>query len=439
MGDPLSVASGVAGLLSIAGLMFSRTYKFAKAAKGAESSVKTLADEIRTLAGLLQSLSLVAIELETGPTDSVFQLPYVISCHQVLLKIERRTREADPSNWHDNKVHAFAKKLKWPFSSAETMDLIGEITRHQRLMTVALSADSITHLQKLLSGQEDIGKGIRDIQGELERRRKLETRITLDKERQGVLRFFGSVDPTISHETNKGLRHLQTGLWLLSHETFLFWTRSVRSRLWLSGIPGAGKTVLASVVIEEMLGQCTPEKAAAYFYCDYKDERRQKLLNILGTIACQIARQDASQRSFGLLQDYYKSCHPPDKPACTPKATKLLDIIRDMSSSFDEVSIVVDALDECGSDREEVIEALAVLNEHSLSNIRAAFLSRDEPDIKNILEGFMHIPIAAHSDDLKIFVAEEIEARIRKRKLRIKSPALKNEIMGRLIHGADGM
>lgn len=439
MGDPLSVASGVAGLLSIAGLIFSRTYKFAKAAKGAESSIQTLTNEIRTLAGLLQSLSLVAIELETSPTDSAFRLPHVISCQQVLLKIERRTREADPSNSDDNKARAFVKKLKWPFSSEETMNLIAEVTRHQRLITVALSADSFTHLQQLLSGQEDLRKDVKDIREELDRRLELETRIALDKQRQDVLRFFGSVDPTANHETSKGLRHRQTGLWVLSHETFLAWTSNVRSRLWLSGIPGAGKTVLASVVIEEMLRQSTPEKAAAYFYCDYKDEQRQKLSNILGTIACQIARQDASQHSFRLLQDYYNSCHPRDKPVSNPKAAELLALISDMGSSFDEVSIVVDALDECGDDRGEVVQALASLNENALSNIRTAFLSRDEPEIKNILEDFMHIPIAAHNDDLKIFVAEEIEARVRKRKLRIKNPGLKNEIMEKLSHGADGM
>lgn len=439
MGDPLSVASGIAGLLSIAGLTFSRTYKFAKAVKGAESSVQTLSNEIRTLAGLLQSLSLVAIELETGPVDSAFRLEHVISCQQVLLKIDRRTRDADPSSSNNNKAHSTLKKLKWPFSSAETMDLIAEITRHQRLITVALSADSITHLQKLLSGQDGLRKGIEDIQQELDRRRELETRIALDAKRQKVLEFFGSVDPTANHEASKDLWHRQTGLWLLAHETFLAWNNNLGSRLWLSGIPGAGKTILASVVIEHALSQCTPKKALAYFYCDYKDEQRQRLPNILGTMACQLARQDASRRSYGLLHDYYQSCHPLDRHGSAPKASKLLTLIQDMTASFDEVSIVVDALDECGSDRTEVVETLASLNEDTPNNIRTAFFSRDEQDIKNCLEEFLHIPIAAHNDDLKIFVAEEIATRARKGKLRIKNPGLKNEIMDRLINGADGM
>ncbi|KAL1619009.1 hypothetical protein SLS54_006859 [Diplodia seriata] len=439
MGDPLSVASGIGGLLSIAGLVFSRTYKFAKAAKEADSSIQKLSSEIQALAGLLQRLSLIAAELETGPTDSAFRLENVISCRQLLLKIERRTQDADTSKAGDSKTRSFFKKLKWPFSSTETMEMIAEVTRHQGLITAALSADSITHLQKLLSVQDDIRKDIKDIQDELERQRELATRITMGEERKKVLEFFGAVDPSTNHETSKGLRHRQTGLWILSNENYVAWARNSGSRLWLSGIPGAGKTVLASVLIDEMMRQSTPEKAIAYFYCDYKDEQRQQLPNILGAIACQLARQDASQRCFALLQDYHKACHPPERPASSPKTSMLLGLIRDMSICFDEVSIVVDALDECGNNRTEVVESLAGLNDGALSNIRTAFLSRDELDIRMILEDFMHIPIAAHSEDLKIFVAEEIEARIRKKKLRIKSPALKNEIMERLTHGADGM
>ncbi|KAL1641899.1 hypothetical protein SLS58_005734 [Diplodia intermedia] len=439
MGDPLSVASGIAGLLSIAGLVFSRTYKFVKAAKEADSSIQKLSNEIRTLSGILQSLSLVAIELETGPVDSAFQLHHVISCQQVLLKIERSTREADPADAGDNKARSFMKKLKWPFTSAETMELIAEITRHQRLITVALSADSIIHLQKLLSGQDEIRKDIKDMRNEFDRQRELATRISMDKERKKVLDFFGGVNPSTNHETSRGLRHRQTGLWLLSNEKFFAWVNTSGSRLWLSGIPGAGKTVLASVIIEEMMKQSTPEEAIAYFYCDYKDEQRQQLPNILGAIACQLARQDESQRSFALLQDYYTACHPHDRPASSPKTSKLLEVIQNMSSCFDEVSIVVDALDECGNNRTEVVESLAGLNHRALSSIRMAFLSRDELDIRMILEDFMHIPIAAHSEDLEIFVFEEIEARIRKKKLRIKNPALKNDIIEKLIHGADGM
>jgi hypothetical protein len=45
----------------------------------------------------------------------------------------------------------------------------------------------------------------------------------------------------------------------------------------------------------------------------------------------------------------------------------------------------------------------------------------------------------ARSSDLELYVASEIETRTRKKELNIKDPDLKEEIMKRLIHGADGM
>lgn len=45
----------------------------------------------------------------------------------------------------------------------------------------------------------------------------------------------------------------------------------------------------------------------------------------------------------------------------------------------------------------------------------------------------------AHSSDLALYVASEIEKRIRKRQLSIKDSDLKETIMNRLVNGAEGM
>ncbi|KAJ7431865.1 hypothetical protein FB451DRAFT_409316 [Mycena latifolia] len=46
-----------------------------------------------------------------------------------------------------------------------------------------------------------------------------------------------------------------TGEWLLSDATFKNWTLGTRGVLWCRGIPGAGKTVLASVVVNYLRAQ----------------------------------------------------------------------------------------------------------------------------------------------------------------------------------------
>jgi Cdc6-like AAA superfamily ATPase len=151
----------------------------------------------------------------------------------------------------------------------------------------------------------------------LEARWAVETRISLDRERQNILSFFEKIDPSPNHETSLKLRHPLTGLWLTEGEAFLTWLHTRNSKLWLSGIPGAGKTVLAASVVEQTIKESSPSRAVAYFYCDYKDERTQDPVNILGSLATQLARQ--SEKCFALLQEYYFTCHPKDKTSLRPK------------------------------------------------------------------------------------------------------------------------
>jgi Cdc6-like AAA superfamily ATPase len=208
------------------------------------------------------------------------------------------------------------------------------------------------------------------------------------------------------------------------------------SRLWLHGIPGAGKTILASLVIEEALKNADKEHAVAFFYCDYKNVASQRPVNILGSIASQIARQD--EQCLHTLEDYYRSCNPQGSLQRSPKADDLRDLILHMATFFKDISIIVDGLDECGK---TTVAAVELLDSFSSSgeNIKTLFLSREEQHIKDILNAHVQISIAARSSDLKLYVASEMELRIRKKRLRLQSNQLKEHIMDRLVNGAAGM
>jgi hypothetical protein len=72
MGDPLSVASGIAGLVSIADTVFTRTYRYVRLVQKAEKDISELAVGIRSLSGLLHGLSLVLSELQKEPPTPTF-------------------------------------------------------------------------------------------------------------------------------------------------------------------------------------------------------------------------------------------------------------------------------------------------------------------------------------------------------------------------------
>ncbi len=102
--------------------------------------------------------------------------------------------------------------------------------------------------------------------------------------------------------------------------------------------------------------------------------------------------------------------------------------------------IIVDALDECGKAVKSLTKILAGLrSSNGDSDIKTLFLSRDEPDIKDILVDYPQLSIAAQNSDLKLYVMAEMAKRIEEKDLRIKDPSLQEHIIERLIEGADGM
>jgi len=175
----------------------------------------------------------------------------------------------------------------------------------------------------------------------------------------------------------------------------------------------------------------------AFFYCHYKDSRTHDPLVVLGALVKQLAIQDP--RCLAELEVFYKR-HCPE-PGATPifTAEAFCSLLKSFSAYFDDVMIIIDALDECGSDRSYVIELLTSLNTSEKSNIKTLFTSRLETDIEIQLQGYEKVSIAATSSDLKLYVAAEIEDRSRKKAPRTRDPDLKKEIMDQLIGGAEGM
>ena len=126
---------------------------------------------------------------------------------------------------------------------------------------------------------------------------------------------------------------------------------------------------------------------------------------------------------------------PPDVPS-------LIETISQINSTFEDVTIVADGLDECGSNAREVSRSLHGI--HPVTNsgrdVRIALLSRSEQVIRDQLErDFVHVRISARSEDLSLYVASEMEKRIKDGRLEVNSADLKAGIVKALVEGADGM
>jgi hypothetical protein len=99
MADGLSIAASVAGLITLADLVVRKGYKYVKAVKDADKSLKALFDEVNKLSGILHSLKNVVDRLESDniQLEPTTQIHYVEACYQALQKIHKHLGEADPA------------------------------------------------------------------------------------------------------------------------------------------------------------------------------------------------------------------------------------------------------------------------------------------------------------------------------------------------------
>lgn len=435
MADPLSVSASIAGLISLADIVYSRTLKYWKAVNSAERDVKALADQTSVLAGTLKRLTMLADALaDHEATDSHFRMHHISACGHTLGGIKERLKKAQSDFEKPNALSKLQRKLKWPFSADEMKDLLQELARHQSQVQLALAADSTNGILRALARQEDLILSQERNSEMIKKSLEISLRIEVDSRRLKVLDYFQkpTANPQSNFETSLQLRYPLTGLWIRHYPDFQNWLNIPQSHIWLSGLPGVGKTVLAGTVIEEALQSSSATIAVAYFYCDHRVEDSKRPNNILATMACQISQQ--KEEAFDVLRQYFDELHPSNGLYGAPSTTGLIEVLEDMTQLFDQVLLVVDGVDECGTSTDEVLSILTTIS--ALPNSSMAILSRDEGNIRDCLKGFTEIEIQAKTKDVELYVAGEMELRPRLRNL---SPDMKEEILQCLRDGADGM
>ncbi|KAK8067373.1 hypothetical protein PG997_014120 [Apiospora hydei] len=272
MADPLSIAASIAGVVTLADLVFGRLYKYVKTARDAPNEVKELAAMVNDLGGLLNSLARLARALQGETFDVSLRMQHADTCSFILSKLDKIFQKADKDLEKSGQLDKFQRKLKWPFSTSQIKEYVSELSIHKESMSLALSADSMNGLLQCLSFERKILDTTEEIRLDVKETRKITTLIEESSERTKVLESFLKHNPQESYEMSLSLRHPRTGFWLLRLPAFQTWLENPGSKLWLSGITGAGKTVLAASIIEAALARSNENVAVAFYFCDYKTE-----------------------------------------------------------------------------------------------------------------------------------------------------------------------
>ncbi|KAJ5523286.1 ankyrin [Penicillium frequentans] len=219
-----------------------------------------------------------------------------------------------------------------------------------------------------------------------------------------------------------------TGQWLLQSPEYQRWRTAEKQTLFCSGIPGAGKTILTAIVIEDLTAQCSSHQniGLAYVYCDFRLQNEQKAEDLLASILKQLAY--SVPESVTKLYDQHKDRRT------RPSLSEISRTLRSVAESYTRVFVVIDALDECQAIDDCRNVFLSQL--FDLQRKCAVSLFATARSIPEITERFIgeNLDIRAHDSDLHKY----LEGRI----LQTGSDLLQSymeEIKKRVAGVADGM
>jgi hypothetical protein len=260
------------------------------------------------------------------------------------------------------------------------------------------------------------------------------------EERLGnICNWLSAPDPSTNYYKAHKQRQAETGLWLLDSPKFTGWKQRAASRLWLYGIPGCGKTILSSTIIEHLLQHCNDDirTVTAYFYFDFNDAQKQDPELMIRSLLCQLL-----QRSYTIskgVDALFSSC----KNGQQPSLHALLEVTPQVMQQFMHVYLVLDALDEC-TQRPELMEVLETVAGWQLDNVHLLMTSRKERDIESSLESYVkeEDTICLQRDVVDRDIQRYVKQRLSDDKALAKwnkDAVVRQEIEAALMNGARGM
>ncbi|KAF7319478.1 hypothetical protein HMN09_00286600 [Mycena chlorophos] len=113
----------------------------------------------------------------------------------------------------------------------------------------------------------------------------------LDEETRKILKWLSPLNFFPMHYEIASARQEETGEWFLQHQQFKNWVTYPKQMLLVGhGLPGTGKTVLSSKVVDYFLQLQTRNHAIglAFLYLSYKDQSAQDLHNLLAALWMQL-------------------------------------------------------------------------------------------------------------------------------------------------------
>ncbi|KAJ7434237.1 hypothetical protein FB451DRAFT_1195524 [Mycena latifolia] len=229
-----------------------------------------------------------------------------------------------------------------------------------------------------------------------------EQRDTIDAEkRQNILDWMSPLNFLQRQADIYGTLQPGTGEWLLGEAQFQDWESGPGKVLFCHGIPGAGKTVLVSLVVHH-LETCvrTTDIGLVCIYLNHKETETQTITNLLGGLWRQLMLGKPISATVQNLYDYHH------ERQTRPQLEEVWKALESAVAQYSKVFIVIDALDEYPENyRHRFLKYLGTLG----PNVNIMMTSRPHINLDSQFPHLKTIEIRATEDDIHKYVNAQIQ------------------------------
>jgi Cdc6-like AAA superfamily ATPase len=224
-----------------------------------------------------------------------------------------------------------------------------------------------------------------------------------------------------------------TGEWFFESNEFKTWLNGTRETLFCPGIPGAGKTMLASIVVDYLSNAIRAEDVGiAYMYCTYRNRLEQTPIRLLASLLKQLL-QELRFIPEGLknLYEYHIAKNT------FPTLDEVSKILNSEMARYSKVFIVIDALDECADDdgaREILLSEVNALQTTNPMNLMVT--SRPILKIEQKFQKAMQLEIRASDADVQKYLEGQMS---RLASCVTRNISLQETIKSEIVKAVDGM
>ena len=272
----------------------------------------------------------------------------LVQYERQLQKVEQALKKASTSK---------RGALKWPFERKAVAETLTNMEHYKTAFLLVLQRVQTELSDSIRCGIQDIGSDVRQSREATQWLHDSQQ----DKDYQAMLQWLSPLNFHLVHNDNLQRRHGDTGDWILRESSFEVWVAGQLDTLFCEGIPGAGKTIIASIVVDHLRHRFESngddhahrhslsglvDSSLTYVFCTFKDRANQTAENLFGSIVKQLA--EAYPKRFSpLVKQLYQTR---EKTHGRPLLADFVSMLVSMLQSFRINYIVVDALDECADE-----------------------------------------------------------------------------------------